>query len=290
MSQAEHWNPVREAIYEVTDALEARIAFGLMVFPRADGRRACSVTENVCEAARSPVIACGARNANRIRNTLRDLETCGGTPTALTLDAAAEYFREIPPFDHVPNERDSLGHVLLATDGAPNCNDSLDGRSCRCTGTGDACEDVALNCLDEARTYEAIAALREVDVDVYVLGIDLTEWSDVLDEMARQGGTETAYMANQSNEIEDELESITDGLTTCEVVVRPPEPVADPDRVNFYVEGIRVPMDSEGECDRGWTWMDEEHEHVMFCGFWCERLRSGEVDDVIATFGCPTLI
>lgn len=285
-----YWDPVREAIYSVTSALEPRIAFGLMVFPRADGRQACADAVNPCEPARSPLISCGARNANRIRRELRDLDTCGGTPTAMTLDAAAEYFREIPSIDHVPRARDSLGHVLLATDGAPNCNSGLPGGTCRCTGSRDACEDLSENCLDEVRTYEAISDLRAVEVDVYVLGIDISEWVDVLGEMAARGGTEAAYMADEPLQIEEALESITEGLTTCEVVVRPPEPVADPDKVNFYVEDVRVPRDTDGDCDEGWTWMDDQHVYVEFCGSWCERLRSGEVDDVIATFGCPTLI
>lgn len=285
-----YWDPVREAVYSVTNALETRIAFGLMVFPRTDGRQACAGSENPCEPARSPTLSCNANYASRIRGALRDLRTCGGTPTAMTLDAAAEYFREIPSFDHVPRPRDSLGHVLLATDGAPNCNEDLPPSTCRCTGSRDACEDHAGNCLDDERTLQAISDLRDVEVDLYVLGIAVSEWVDVLDEMALQGGTEAAYMVDEPLEIEEELDSITEGLTTCEVVVRPPEPVADPNKVNFYVEGVRVPRDSEGDCDEGWTWMDDQHEHVVFCGSWCERLRSGEVDDVIATFGCPTLI
>lgn len=282
------WDAVREAIYDVTRALQSRIAFGLMVFPRADGRLACSADVNVCEPARTPSVSCRSSNASEIRRALRDLGPCGGTPTALTLEAAAEYFREAPSVDHVPAPRDSLGHVLLATDGAPNCNDDLDPDGCRCTGPPGTCDDFPLNCLDHERTYQAVADLNGNTVDVYVLGIDASAWADVLDEMARLGGTEAAYFASDPSAIEDDLESITQGLTTCEVVLDEPEPVADPEKVNFYVDGERVPHDPE--CTEGWAWDDEQRSRVVFCGSWCERIRSGEVDDVTATFVCPTLI
>lgn len=285
-----HWRPVSEALIEVTRALQSRIAFGLMVFPRADGRRACGHGENECEPASAPSVSCRARAAGAIRGVLESTDPCGGTPTAPTLQAAAETFREPPPLDHVPSSAVALGYVVLATDGAPNCNEDLDGAGCRCTDRVGSCEDFSLNCLDDERTYEAIESLQEVDVRVYVLGISASDWVDVLDEMALRGGTEAAYMVEEASEFQEALESITEGLTTCEVVLSDPSPVADPELVNLYIEGERVPQDGEGECQEGWSWADEDHDRVVFCGSWCDRLKAGEIDEVTATFGCPTLI
>jgi hypothetical protein len=285
-----HWNPVREALIDLTARLEKRLAFGLMVFPEFEGSHACTRSSESCSSPREPTIRCEPRNASKIERLLEELDTCGGTPTAPTLDAALGAFLEIDSPIRVPEAQSAGSYVLLATDGAPNCNDELDGETCRCTGTPAGCAELALNCLDAERTYGAIDRLADLDIQIFVLGILVSRWRDVLDEMARRGGTGQASMAEAHDEIYERFDEITRDLTTCEVAFRDPGPVADPTLVNFYINGRRVPLSDGDMCGWGWRWSDESHRRVTFCGPYCELLRDGLVDEVIATFGCPSLI
>ena len=285
-----HWDPVREAIRAVTEELESRIAFGLMVFPEVQGSRACDASDaNACEPADETLVPCRVRNAGAIERELEDMVTCGGTPTAETLRAARRYFgitvspTRFPPASSVPS------YVLLATDGAPNCNPRSDGASCRCTGPPESCLEFAENCLDDEATYDAIDDLVSLGVTVFVVGITASAWRDVLDRMALLGRTGLAFMAEDPEAMQDAFEEITGSVTTCEFALHDPGPLVDPTLVNFYFDGEAVPMDAEGECDAGWAWTDDAMSRVMFCGPYCDSLLAGDVGGVGATFGCPTL-
>jgi len=285
-----NWTAVRNAISAVTGTLDRRLAFGLMVFPSADGAVQCSASANGCEPGHDPLVPCGVGTSTRIDRALSDLSTCGGTPTAETLQGASLYFgvtidpSHLPPVEIVPS------YVLLATDGAPNCNGRLDDERCRCTGRSDDCTDMPTLCLDDERTLEAIAGLRARGVPVYVVGIAATAWRDVLDRMAAEGGTERALMADDQEAIQEAFESITGRVTSCDFVIRDVDARADPEEVNVYLDGEAVPMDADGECDSGWGWVDRDHTRLTLCGPQCDALLAGEVGVVDATFGCPTLI
>lgn len=290
MTMSGHWNPVREALVELTHDFDRRLAFGLMTFPEFEGSGACTRTSQACASPSSPVIGCAPGTAASIERVLSDLGTCGGTPIAETLEAAIDEFIDFDSPVRVPEMQAAGAYLLLATDGAPNCNENLDGETCRCTGTPAGCAETPLNCLDDARTLEAIERFAELDIQVFVLGIMASRWQDVLDEMSRRGGTERAYMIENQEAIAATFEEITRGLTTCEVAFRDPGPVADPALVNFYIDGVPVPLSDGDRCGWGWRWSDDRHRRVTFCGPFCEMLRDGEVDDVVATFGCPSLI
>ena len=64
--------------------------------------------------------------------------------TFVTLQAARAYLDTLAADGHPK-------FILLATDGAPNCNDALDGSSCACTNPLGGCILNPGNCLDDAR-------------------------------------------------------------------------------------------------------------------------------------------
>jgi hypothetical protein len=284
MQEAGHWDPVRAAIYSVTEALDDIVWFGLMVFPNVEEPDACVDRDNQCAAARAPLIDCAVTTSADIRTTLTDMPTCGGTPIASTLASARTYLTALAPTTGHPS------YVVLATDGAPNCNPGLDGATCTCTAPVGGCVPNMLNCLDDARTNDVIDALRAAGIGVFVIGIAVSDWRAVLDEMASRGGTGAAIMADDPASIQAAFEAVTGAVSSCEFEIGEPDPSADPDLVNFYFDGDRVPFDADGLCDDGWLWVDEGHTRVRFCGPRCEALRDRDVAEVRATFGCPTLI
>lgn len=285
MERYDLWNPVRSSIYSVTEALDHIIWFGLMVFPNTVGDNACFGEDvNICESPSLPIVECALNNASPIYDALNPIIPCGGTPIAASLSAARTYLNNM--------ETGHPAYVVLATDGAPNCNSGLNGNTCECVApTPPGCSDYVLNCLDDERTYSIIDSLRSDGINVFVIGIEASQWREVLDVMASRGGTGAAIMAEDHDSIRTAFEEVTGVVSSCEFEIGAPHPSADPDLVNFYFDTKEgVPMDIHGECDDGWIWVDEEHTRVRFCGDYCTRLRDGLVGHVKATFGCPTLI
>ncbi len=281
MSDGGFWTPVRDAIIGITSDFESEIYFGLMTFPNAIPPRSCLGLNYQCEPASGVLVPVGPDNALRIQTELASLVTCGGTPTAMTLQAAQIYMATL-----------TTGHpqyVLLATDGAPNCNGAaLDGRTCRCTGIN--CALNPDNCLDDARTYAMIDGLRGAGITTFVLGIATTAFWDVMDEMARRGGTETAFRAERADEIRTRFREIAGAVASCDFDIGELDPDADREQVNFYFDGLVVPMDPDGPCDAGWRWVDAERTRVEFCGEYCDRIMTSGVRNIGAKFGCPTVL
>jgi hypothetical protein len=227
----------------------------------------------------------------------------GATPIAAALETLKETLPEL--------EGDTA--LILATDGAPNCNDALSCDADACipniealrfdSGDGvvtcdDAfnCCDPALvgpgaggNCVDARRTESLLAELLEAGVETYVVGLPGSEPSQgVLDGFALAGGTErseaTAYFpVGDSQELSDVLLDIGLAVTTdCELTLelRPP----DADRVNVYFDAEPVPFDAED----GWHWQDENT--IVLEGAACEQLETGDVFGIEVLAGCSTIV
>jgi hypothetical protein len=281
------WNPVREAIYTVTTAMDTQIWFGLMIFPNIVDTPVCTgglIPANQCEPGHGPLVPVADANHFVIIEQLSPMLTCGGTPIADTLYNARTYLDTLVDDGHPK-------YVLLATDGAPNCNDALDGETCRCTSLTGGCDVNRRNCLDDVRTNVVVGDLASSGVQVFVLGIGTSSFADVLDAMAAAGGTEHAYFAEDPDTIRTTFETIAGMAATCEFDMRSPDPSADPTLVNFYFDGVGVPGDNtDGVCDNGWGWMNPEHTRVQFCGTYCDAIMGRTVTDITATWGCPTII
>jgi len=279
-----YWNPVREAIYNVTGAMDTQIWFGLMIFPNVVDSPVCAGYDYQCEPGHGPLVPVGASNSIPIRDQLGPMLTCGGTPIAETLQNARTYLDTLTGDGHPK-------YILLATDGAPNCNDALDGRTCRCTNPIGGCVLNSGNCLDDLRTNAVLGELAAAGVQVFVLGIGTSSFADVLDAMAAAGSTEHAYFAEDPATIRTTFETFAGLAATCEFDMRSPDPSADPTLVNFYFDGVGVPGDNtDGVCDNGWGWMNPEHTRVQFCGTYCDAIMGRTVTDITATWGCPTII
>ncbi|MFH1438378.1 MAG: vWA domain-containing protein, partial [Pseudomonadota bacterium] len=190
------WEETRNAIITITTTYEDTIMFGLIVFPDLECITETDTTK--CSSGRPPVVGNALHNGGAIKSALEGMSTCGGTPVAHTMATAAQYLYDRPP--------ENPKYILLATDGAPNCNESLDPYTCTCTCTN--ASECALcdnefqpfpgNCLDDARTNAALGQLRRDGITTYVIALSdaAREWGDVLQSMAEAGGTDFYFAAD----------------------------------------------------------------------------------------------
>lgn len=204
------WAALVDAISTLTSELEESIEFGLMLFPDR-------ATDDCGPGVVHVDPAYG--RAGLINGVLDEFESSplGPTPTADTLAAARAYLApRVAP--------DRKIAVVLATDGGPNCNASLDPLTCTCTTIGvDTCADFldGSGCLDNVDTVAEVAALQALGIDTYVIGIPgVEDFGWVLDQMAQAGGTALGgetdfYAAYDIDALQAAFDDIGRRLSSC---------------------------------------------------------------------------
>lgn len=295
------WDPMGQALTYVTDAYKDLINFGLMLFP--GGGTSCD-NENpatVCVAPLSfapdvPLESPSAATAIASvfnKSSGSHVTPCGGTPIAATLDSAKDYLLGMA--------EQKKRYVLLATDGAPNCNPNLSSPGCICTNhQPNACNLEPLNCLDDMNTYAATESLRAAGFETYVLGMGEevnASWSDQLSMMAQRGGTGNYYSVTDTAKLDDALETITNDVVSCDFEIDwaqiAEDAVTDKGKINFFCkERASDPVSRQNlvgydtNCGKGqgWAWVDDDT--VRFCKNSCNRLKRRECSHVTVTFGC----
>ena len=290
MEMQQLWYPMGEALKKVTEEMSDRINFGLVVYPEVGCPSECGVpAESLVEIGTTDA---AIQIATRIGPG--GIGTCeaSGTPTAGTLEMAR---------DELDALTDSYNrYVLLATDGAPNCNPNL---SCQtCTVVHDLGCVGPTHCLDDEAAVAAAGDLKQVGYPVFVLGLgDLAKWWTVMDRIAGAGGTGQHYRADDTKTLVDALESITGQVASCEFRVDwddlPADASQDPGLVNIYCKekagdaiGSHNVIKYANGCtsDIGWHWTDSDTIHL--CEGACEKLRSAGCVEITATFGCDSIV
>jgi len=274
------WDPTRQAIVNATREHESRVMFGLALFPS----ELCNPLDGTwdCTSPSLPDIPIDFFNANRISSFLENSFACGGTPIAQTLLNMENYLLT-RPFD---NPRT----ILLATDGAPNCNDTLDGMTCRCTcydpQACTLCSELPSNCLDDQRTYQALEKLRSDGFLTWVIGLsDAAQvWGDILEKMAESGGTNHFFPAENPDEVEGIFIQLMNMVARCSYHIDRQE-VTEQELLNLYVNGEIIPLDPSNQ--NGWNWQGESL--VQFFGEICDSISQNGEANVEATYGCPTV-
>jgi hypothetical protein len=212
LSGVRRWDTMRAALRNVTQSLTSTVEFGLMLYPERG-------SSDVCDDG-SQIVGLARNNASQIGQQLDATTPNGGTPTATTLTAARDILAPLAG-DGRPLA------VLLATDGGPNCNLSLNNPQCRCTDPTAQGNCANFNCLDDANTVEAVRRIRELGVHTYVIGVTgVDNFTDVLNRMAETGGTALPqaspsdprfYRADNQGALQAALEAITQRVLTCRV-------------------------------------------------------------------------
>ncbi len=283
------WVILRDALTPMVQSLATKMTVGAKFYPEAhDGRFrdpsvACRVDLSVSDEP--------AMNTNFL-GTFSTTQPAGGTPTADALRATVDYLSK-------HEDRSVSRFLILATDGAPNCNgdDSLDSRTCVCTTTDpEGCRTGSsnpYNCLDDSRTVKVIKdALATHFVPTFVIGIGETErpeFLDVLDRMAVAGGrgrdaAPHYYSARSRSDLGDALGAIERNLSACTYVT--PSRPETPDAITVRVGGKVLLRDTTHQS--GWDWLDRDFGKIGFYGSSCDGVAQGggatvKVDCTLAT-------
>jgi len=277
---------------QATDALQALLEnpafydmqFGLDAFPDgypgfwADCGLACiRCINDSCGTLSPPQVPVAPQyiSASSIIAHMNDPDypnTCGNTPLVNQL----EYYATGPGQTDAPEMYlvDGTNYLVVISDG----------------------EDHGCFEGDPVASLTALTAQNLADHDLRSIAIGFGstsgELAAELNAIASNGGTSYSefLLAEDGVALEAALTEIANTVTTCRFVIDDVEPSADPDLVNFYVDGVIVPMDEDctETSGAGWHWVDDEHTTVEFCGDYCTNIKGGLVESISATFGCTT--
>lgn len=282
------YSVVQKAASDIVKHLELLIKAGATVFPAqsSDPFAQCNAGEEVFPVTYG--------DAFGFKTATQNVKVNGGTPTASTMSALLPKLKALP----------GTTVVVLATDGAPNCNEFATcdkslcmeniegcwpqddccalGQNC-CAPTGPA---GPINCVDRDPTVSAIAALKAAGIRVYVIGIPGSEtYEKVLADMALAGGAAIAawpfyYKVDDLSTIATVLAGAAGSAIPCDFKLG--DVPKDPSLTNVYLDKKVVLQDPVD----GWTW--SAPDTVTLHGAACVKLHTGLVAQVQIVSGCPT--
>jgi hypothetical protein len=212
VSNPTKWVVASQVVPQVASQFGNRFRYGVLMYPGASTSFACTTGTVVQPVPATPT---------QVSTAYALAGPGGGTPTAPTLVAARNYLLGLSSTAPI--------HVLLITDGLPNCNLGLNPATCATTTPGclntstcsgsSCCGLGAKDCLDDQGSIAAAASLRAANIKTYVVGFDqaLTSGNNkaVLDAIASAGGTGTAYVANNQTALTSALNQIAQATSTC---------------------------------------------------------------------------
>ena len=288
MSTDDKWTQVRIVVGKILRGIGPRANFGAMIYP--GGTTTCSPGAEIMETRPGdPPSSTYDGPTTQTLLVRTQVEPTGGTPTSATLQAVLPIVTKLP----------GKTFVILATDGAPNCNPTVDCTVDKCgpnienfpdcppQGPKNCCvppDGFRENCLDDDATVAAAAALKQANVPVYVIGLPGSSeplFAKVLENVAVAGGTESYYPVTAANETDmlGALKKVAAQIVaTCEFKLK--EAPSDPKLVNVYFDDVVVPHDPAN------AW-DIVGDTVTLVGDACNRVKGGDVLDVRVIAGCP---
>jgi hypothetical protein len=162
---------------------------------------------------------------DRISSALKTVGQCGGTPICNTLKWARTYLDQLKNDGKLTRPT----YVLLATDGAPNCNKTLNPDTCQSGIPGIDQLDFGEQCLDDTCANNAALGLSLSGYPTFIIGVgeEAGSFADVLNTIAYWGGghNKTAaspadgtwyYQANNAASLTAALENVTNAGVSCE--------------------------------------------------------------------------
>ncbi|GMU61933.1 MAG: hypothetical protein AMXMBFR34_36960 [Myxococcaceae bacterium] len=199
------WTTAQQVVPALASQFSNRFRFGAAMYPGATSTFNCTTGSVVAPVSSSPA---------GVQAAFASAVAGGGTPTAASLQLTKNYLLGLG--------LTTPAHVLLITDGLPNCNLALNPGACTATTPGcgnNACGLGAKDCLDDAASVQAAAQLYAAGIQVFVVGFDqgLTAGNNkaVLDAIAQAGGTGSAYLATSQAQLSATLNTIALNTATC---------------------------------------------------------------------------
>ena len=249
------WSSAKDAVARLSQKFANRFRFAVEMFPHDSTTFNCTTGTLVTPfpAATSDITA-----------AYTSVAPGGGTPTAVSLDAASAYLKGL--------KLKEPAYVLLLTDGLPNCNLALDPATC--SPSQPACGDAsghgspscgAKGCLDDQGANAAAGRVWAASYKVYVLGFDASASANndkaVLDGIAAAGHTGAAYTASDPASLDAALDAIAFNAATCckDVCVQGASECASDGRLR------KCEMDAQAGCTN-WTVSDCQAKSVCSGG------------------------
>jgi hypothetical protein len=267
------WDTLRDALFQTITPLDNQLAMGAKFFPEVNpGGQAPA--DQACRTDVGVPLAPALGNVSQIIDVFDTTVPNGGTPTAEALRLAAQY---------LSGTRGVARTMILATDGAPNCNGDLDKDTCTCTSATGICagrQGGEFNCLDDARSISTINDIfQTMKIPVFVIGIGSTErpeFLQVLDNMAVAGGRPRAttpkhYNVQSAADLKAALTSIGDSIAKCTYLT--PSAPTDPNAISVEINGKSIPRDPTHM--NGWDWVDQAFGELAFFGPACAAASGG---------------
>ncbi|AKV03292.1 hypothetical protein AKJ09_09955 [Labilithrix luteola] len=264
------WEALHDGLAEAIRPLDQQLAMGAKFYPEALSEDDLASTALACLTDNGVGIAPARGNAESILDVFFTTEPRGGTPTAEAIRLAAQYLAD---------RRTVARTIVVATDGAPNCNGDLDGARCVCTAAGGDCRRSEYSCLDDTRTIDVIHQIAEVQkIPVFVIGLGSTERPEflrVLDDMAVAGGRARPTVPRHYNvqspvELRSALQTISDSIARCTYLT--PSTPNDPNAIDVEINGVSIPRDTNHK--NGWDWVDQAYGSLAFFGDACDRAQA----------------
>lgn len=292
MAESNKWMQVRVVVGKIMRALGPRANFGAMIYPGTTTEACAPGAEIMATRPGDPPSSTVDGPTTQTLLQRSNVLPTGGTPTSATLASVLPIVQKLP----------GKTFVILATDGAPNCNgfnacgydrcmpniENVQG--CPKEGPFNCCEPpegFRENCLDSPGSVAAAANLKSSNIPVYVIGLPGTSaYAGVLDEIAVAGGTagpaSPKYLAVDAASEAAMLAALKKVaariVATCEFTLKD-EP-ADSKLVNVYLDDVILPYDPAA------TWKIEG-KTVTLLGDTCSKVMNGDVLGVRIIAGCP---
>jgi hypothetical protein len=301
------WTAMKTALAGALDKVKGGISFGVELYPNNLTTPIPSGCTNQCwdmPAGENAILVPIGPGTTTVPAILAKLEITptGGTPTAVALKAAADYFLT-GSGKSLPGDK----YVLLATDGGPNGN-TVPCTAETCTTnmdngvfTANFCEatpnipDGPRSCLDEKATTDQLSAMATAGIKTFVVGIPGTDpYISTLDAMAVAGGVPAAttspkYFAVSATGgvvgLQQVFESITKQLIkSCRLQLQSTPP--DLGLLNVYVDGAVVPKPGTDGWDLDTT---TSPPTIVLKGATCAQIETSGANTVDVQYGCPTV-
>ena len=247
------WNQATAAIEQTVMNTESTVRWGLMMFP--------SPGSTTCQVGADAQVPIAPMNAMAITTALLATTPTGSTPTTAVLTRAGDYLSTLT----TPNQR----FMVLVTDGAPTC------------GPG------GQNSADDANAVMAVTTLASRGFGTFVVGIATAADAQAdftLSALSTAGlhprpGMPNYYLTNNTTDLVGALDSIASQINSCTFSFDAVPPV--PDSVTVTGDGNIIPRNDTN----GWVY-ELGMRSITLTGEYCQRVMTGALKNVVATFGC----
>jgi len=281
------WEAMRAVLGRTLPPFEDAIRMGVLLYPRRPDSNALASAQ-ACDQLPGAGVHVPPRrgNADAVLAAIGGDGPSGATPTAAAVARATRYTLG-------EGSRELARYLVVATDGAPNCNATLDPATCVCSYGTPSCASAGVGaryCLDDDGAVAAVGAARAQGVSTYVVGIDgdlAPEYVAVLDRMAVAGGralpsgARRYYSIQNAAALTQAFEAIQRTILRCAYVT--PSRPDRPDRISVRVGGVEVSRDAARR--DGWDWTDVAYGELTLFGPACDRVL-GSVEPLEATVAC----